>query len=228
MQPTINSQGIVFDLDETLIDRKGSLTHYAQLLWTHFKAHTDLEQHEFLAAFHKLDGNGRVARSKFFSDLSENALSGVRPKAIAEHFYAHAWLAPTLFPRVLEVIDAFRKQAFAVGVVTNGGSYAQNAKLNNTNIAQHLDAYVISEEFGAKKPDPAIYAEIAQRLDINPTNSWFVGDDPLADVVGPSRFGFNTAWLRRYLPWPAGHEPCYAYQITHIAELRDALLHTSR
>jgi putative hydrolase of the HAD superfamily len=224
MPPTSISKGIVFDLDETLIDRKGSLNHYARLLWTTFKANTDLKQPDFLTAFHNLDGNGRVARAKFFADLSETVFLGVTPDTIAQHFHAHAWLAPTLFPGVIDVINTFRQHSWPVGVVTNGGSHAQNSKLNNADIARHLDAYVISAEFGAKKPDPAIYAEIAQQLDIDPTTSWFVGDDPISDVVGPSRFGFNTAWLQRYLPWPTDQDPCYTYRITHIAELRGALL----
>lgn len=72
-----------------------------------------------------------------------------------------------------------------------------------------------------------IYAEIARRLDAEPRSSWFIGDDPVSDVCGPAEFGFNTAWLERYLPWPEGRERCFKHRLSHVSELADALFHST-
>ncbi len=216
-------KGIVFDLDETLIDRRRSLDVYARELWRCFQRNSTLDEGRFVLAFHDLDGNGRVPRHKFFSDLSRKAFDGIAPSDISDHFRVHAWLKPMLFEGVVEVIETFRDNSYAVGVVTNGGSHSQNSKISNSGLDQYLDGFVISEELGAKKPDPAIYREIVGRLEIDPRESWFIGDDPISDVVGPASYGFHTAWIERYSPWPEEQIRCYKHRVSHISELSDAL-----
>ena len=222
-RPSIQ-QAVIFDLDETLLDRKGSLDIYAGCLWSSFEANANLDKRDFLRTFHDLDGNGRVPRPAFFAGMSRVAFTGVSPPEIATHFNSTAWLKPILFPGALNIVKAFKSNGYAIGVVTNGSSLSQNSKIANSGLSPYLDAFVISEEFGSKKPDPAIYEEIVRRLQIHPAASWFVGDDPICDVVGPAKFGFATAWIARHIPWPKGQAVCYKRRIKHVSELADALL----
>jgi putative hydrolase of the HAD superfamily len=214
------SAGIVFDLDETLVNRRGSLDLYAGLLWSRYRDRTPLGQSAFTAVFHELDGNGRVPRPQFFASLSQRALNEVGPDQIAEHFRDHAWRSPLLFDGVVEYLQELKQRGYAIGIVTNGGSHSQNAKIANSGLGPHVDAFVISEEFGVKKPDPAIYHEVAARLGIDPEQSWFAGDYPISDVVGPASVGFRTAWVERYLPWPDDRERVYQQRVTHVSELQ--------
>ena len=214
---------VVFDLDETLLDRKGSLDRYAHTLWSAFAAHAKVDERAFPAEFHRLDGNGRIPRPQFFNALSDSAFDGVHADDIAHHFHTFAWREPILFEGVVEVIERFKAHSYRIGLATNGGSRSQNAKLVNSGLQQHLDAYIISEEFGVKKPDPSVYAEILRQLDAQPQTSWFIGDDPISDVWGPAQCGFNSAWIERYLPWPENPKRCYKYRVSHVAELAQAL-----
>lgn len=216
--------GIVFDLDETLVDRRGSLDKYARALRAAFTSNTEQPEASFVATFHQLDGNGRVPRPVFFEQLSQLAFTDVSADQIAMHFRAAAWLAPLLFDDARAVIADFKNQGYAIGVVTNGGSHSQRAKLENSGLISDIDEFLISEEFGCKKPDPTVYAEIAQRLNIDPALSWFVGDDPISDVLGPHRFGFNTAWMSRYLPWPENQAACYTYRVSTLSQFAEHLL----
>lgn len=215
------SVGIVFDLDETLLDRRGSLDTYAKTLLQSFVRFTKVDEGPFLTIFHEVDGNGRVPRDDFFRALSKDVFEGIEPHDISAHFREYAWQSPTLFAGVTEFIEELRAIGFSIGVVTNGGSHSQNSKIRNSGLDQHIDEFIISEEFGAKKPDPSIYMEISSRLRIETASSWFVGDDPISDVVGPSRAGFKTAWVERYLSWPEEHSRCYLRKIKHISELRE-------
>jgi FMN phosphatase YigB (HAD superfamily) len=64
------------------------------------------------------------------------------------------------------------------------------------------DVVVLSYAVGLKKPDPAIYALVADRLGIPPAGILFVGDTRSADHDGPRAAGmsalpveaFETAW----------------------------------
>lgn len=47
------------------------------------------------------------------------------------------------------------------------------------------DAVVLSYEVGCQKPEPAIYAGVADALGLPPAAILFSGDTPEADVEGP-------------------------------------------
>lgn len=114
--------GIVFDLDETLINRKGSLDVYARELYTSFDQNPTIDPEGFLHLFHELDGNGRAPRNEFFANLAQSAFDRVNPELIADHFRKFAWRKPLLFEGVIQVIEALGAIAYAIGIVTNGSS----------------------------------------------------------------------------------------------------------
>jgi phosphoglycolate phosphatase-like HAD superfamily hydrolase len=87
-------RGILFDLDETLIDRRTSLERYARTLRTDYSS--TLDEDAFVAAFHRLDGTGRVPRPTFFGALARELFVGIDAAAIETHFYDCAWRAPLL------------------------------------------------------------------------------------------------------------------------------------
>jgi putative hydrolase of the HAD superfamily len=211
-------KAIVFDLDETLIDRKGSLNFYAVKLRTDFQGFTDISESDFVALFHKLDGNGRVVREHFFELLAKNVFKGLSSVKIADHFAENAWVAPRLFPDIPELLTSLREKGWKIGVITNGRVYNQSEKLKNSGLINQVDASVISESFGRKKPDRSIYEHLIAQLNIDPNQSWFIGDDPKADIWGAKQLGFKTIWVERHLIWPDDLPHCYDARVTETAE----------
>lgn len=201
--------GVVFDLDETLVDRRGSLDVYSRKLHRDFANSVALAPGDFTAEFHRLDKNGRVPRDEFFEVIAKALFHGVSKAQIKEHFEATAWLEPHLFDGISELLTSLRVLGFRIGVVTNGGVLSQSAKLKNTGLAELVDASVISSAFGSKKPSPEIFQHIIATLQINPRQSWFIGDDPRADIWGAKQVGFQTCWVERHTPWPEDLPRCY-------------------
>jgi putative hydrolase of the HAD superfamily len=218
------ARGILFDLDETLLDRRTTLLKYASDLYSEFEASTKLDREEYLRVFEGLDGNGRTVRDQFFFGLATLAFDGLSYERLEEHFYGNAWLRPVLFPGVVEALTALREEGTPIGVVTNGREISQTAKIYNSDVCNLVDAYVISESFGARKPRPAIFEHISAVLRITARESWHVGDDPVADIVGASAAGFKTAWLERHLPWPDYHPKCYDQKASHVSEVVNGLV----
>lgn len=64
-------------------------------------------------------------------------------------------------------------------------------------IGNRVDAYVLSYEVGAVKPDPAIYAAAISHAACSPVEVLFVGDTPLADVEGPTASGMQAKLIDR-------------------------------
>lgn len=214
-------KGILFDLDETLIDRRGSLDRYARALRA---AHPSrFAEDEFVARFHRLDGNGRVPRRAFFEAIATELLDGVTADALEAHFYAQAWRAPLLHVGMAAILHDVRARGWRSGIVTNGGVVAQSAKIDNGGLRTAVDAVVISDAFGAKKPDPAIFLSVIDTLGLAAAQSWFVGDDPRADVWGAKQVGLRACWVERYTAWPAELPRCYDARVTDARQLRGVL-----
>ena len=214
-------KGVVFDLDETLVDRRTSLDAYARRLYDEFRASIALEEADFVVRFHELDGFGRIPRERFFDTLSAAAFADVSSAQIAEHFAVHAWRSPRLFDGVPALLQELRVSGWRIGIVTNGGVPSQSAKIDNSGLSEWIDHVVISAAFGAKKPDPAIFRHMIDRLGIDPAQSWFVGDDPRADIHGARQVGFRTIWVERHSTWPDDLQRCYDARVTQTHRARE-------
>jgi putative hydrolase of the HAD superfamily len=219
--------GVLFDLDETLVDRRGSLTRYASKLWQREQQAIALSEPEFIARFHEIDDRARTPRKEFFQRFSAEMLPAFSAADFEEDFYSGAWASPLLFDDVVLVLTTLRQRGYGLGIISNGSERPQTAKIRNSPLGGLVDTFIVSGAFGAKKPDPAIYAEAVARLDLDVARSWFVGDSPVPDVVGPTHAGFKAIWIERpgelQVPWPADQPPCYAARVDAIAAVLDLI-----
>ncbi|GBD19853.1 Pyrimidine 5'-nucleotidase YjjG [bacterium HR28] len=102
-----------------------------------------------------------------------------------------------LFPDSLPVVRALQGRLLT-GLVTNGPSDIQRAKLERLGIERLFPIVVISEEVGVAKPDPAIFAHALALAGVRPEEALYVGDHPLNDVVGARRAGLVSVWCNRF------------------------------
>lgn len=216
-------RGVVFDLDETLIDRRQSLDLYARSLHADFSTAASFDLDQFLHQFHSADDAGRTPRTQFAQALATRCFTGVAPAAIAAHIEANAWRAPLLFDGVVAMLARLRAEHWRLGIVTNGGVKSQSAKLRNSGLLNLIPHYVISDEVGVRKPDAAIFEKIVAALELDVQRSWFVGDNPWADIWGARQYGFRTMWIDNRTPWPDDLPRCYDIKLGAIADCYAAL-----
>lgn len=110
-----------------------------------------------------------------------------------------------------------------VGIITNGFTALQQARLERTGLRDLLDVLVISEQVGVPKPDVRIFDHTLALLG-NPDRDrvLMVGDTPESDILGGINAGLKTCWLdngSRVLP----PEIKPTWQVQSLAEL-EALL----
>jgi FMN phosphatase YigB (HAD superfamily) len=106
-----------------------------------------------------------------------------------------------------EALRAARAAGWTLGIVTNGSTEHQLAKIDRTGLAELVDGWVVSEEVGCAKPDPRIFRIAAQRCGLAegsawPADSWMVGDHPPADIAGACVSGLRSVWLDHGRAWP--------------------------
>jgi FMN phosphatase YigB (HAD superfamily) len=217
------NRGVVFDLDETLVDRRLTLDEYARGLLSEFGT-AIARPEEFVAKFHQFDGNGEVPREEFFSRLASELFTGVTAQHLGSHFEANAWQKPRLFPGTTATLLCFRERGWRIGIITNGGAYSQSAKIANSGLSDLVHCSVISSVIGCRKPDREIFLYTAAQLGVVSNVSWFVGDDPRADIWGATQVGLRAVWVERYKPWPDEFFRCYDARVTSVSEVLDAVL----
>lgn len=216
-------RGVVFDLDETLLDRRRTLDVYARSLHADFSTAATLDLDRFLEEFHCADDDGRTPRTQFALTLATRCFSRAVPADIAAHIAANAWRAPLLFEGVVALLTRLRAEDWRLGIVTNGSVRSQSAKLRNSGLRELVQHCLISEEVAVRKPEAAIFEKIVSALDLDVHRSWFVGDNPRADIWGASQYGFHTLWIENRTPWPDDLPRCYDIRLGSIADCYAAL-----
>jgi 2-haloalkanoic acid dehalogenase type II len=101
-----------------------------------------------------------------------------------------------------EVVSALAKlrARYRLATLSNG-----NADLQRIGLAHHFEVSLHASALGCAKPDARAYNHLARALTLEPAEILFVGDEPHADVVGPTAVGMQTVWVNRGRDvWPAG------------------------
>ncbi len=178
---------IVFDLDNTLINRNAAFYAMAQSTFQDQKKVQELI---------KLDQGGYGNRKLLFSRWEE--LGGEKLDAPNFGTFLSRYLCPNA--QLLDTLKTLTTIT-SIGILTNGGSVAQKMKWR----AAGLDSVVprnrlwISQEIGLEKPDPAAFVHVCQLLKVHPEECLFVGDQPILDIEGAKSAGMSTMLVSKPL-----------------------------
>jgi putative hydrolase of the HAD superfamily len=188
---------VVFDLDGTLFDRRETFRRHVELQARrlhHLFAHVGAAGLERIVA---LDANGTLPRDVFFQRV-ETALELPAGSAsrLRDDFEAHFPEDCAPAPHLHATLEALHAAGLKLGLITNGRPVMQSRKIDGLGIRQMLDAVVISEAAGVRKPDPRIFALALKELDVEPPGAVYVGDNPDADVAGAKESGLLAIWKR--------------------------------
>lgn len=198
---------ILFDLDDTLNDRWASIQHYSGTFLARFQSRLNAPDLAGLAtAIRRADHRGYRSKPEVFAELRLTLPWSVAPSVeeLTAHWLEHFPLAIQARTHAREVLDVLQRHGFTLGMVTNGHTGGQNRKIERLGLRAFFSAVVISEEVGMMKPDPAIFLHTVRRLGVQPSEAWFVGDNPINDILGAAGAGLKPIWLRGIHPWPDG------------------------
>ncbi|MEA2385386.1 MAG: hypothetical protein QOH72_5357 [Solirubrobacteraceae bacterium] len=101
------------------------------------------------------------------------------------------------YPEVPGVLAALRERGTALVVVSNW-DVSLHEVLERTQLRPLVDAVVTSAEFGAAKPDPAIFTRALELAGgVAPADAVHAGDDLAADVEGARAAGIAAVLVAR-------------------------------
>ena len=214
-------KAILFDLDETLFDRSGSLAVFLKDQYRRYQSHfSGVPCDEFQRRFIELDRRGYGDKVEAYRTLlDEFSIAGLTAAELLADFRRNAWENCRAFPGAFDVLEQFRSRGYKLGIVTNGSTQSQHTKITQSGLIDLVDIVLISGQEKVRKPNPRIFIRAAEGLGVRTQECVFVGDNPQADICGAHQVGMKTVWYTHGSSWPedTGIQP--EHTISQLTEL---------
>jgi len=223
--PDVPHKAVLFDLDDTLIDRRRAFATFAERFFAAepaVRAASTLEEATKLLI--KWDARGATARPKLF-ELAQARWPGIDSdlEKQVRRFWAVLIAAFRPDEMVIKFLARLNDASMPWGIITNGGPQ-QFEKLAQVGLSGLPPFVITSEAFGASKPDASIFGEGLRRLGSRAQETLFVGDNPSADISGAAAVRMPTAWVRAGRKWWIYGDPVPDFEIDHVSELEKVVL----
>jgi len=188
-------EAIIFDLDDTLVDRNASMRWALAEQYDKFKEYflginktdyvneiVDLQKHGYI--------NTIIAYNEYYE--KHNA-KGLTVQDLNDDINSRYGIKTILFDNVIEILELLKNE-YRLSIITNGKIEWQYRKIKQSGLKQYFEVITISEEVGYEKPDRNIFNICLQKMGIKPENSIYIGDNPEMDIKPALGLGMKTIW----------------------------------
>lgn len=197
-------KAVLFDFDETLQDRTAAFEKYMDMFLDEFCPDLSDDEREKRKNDMRTTGNGGyVNREEWYQGLIDmwhwkNAPS---KQELAHHYDYRFGDCNVIFEHTVLLLKELKRKGYIVGIITNGPSYLQNHKLDESGLRKYCDITVVSGDVGVHKPDPALFEYTAKKLNLPTCECTYVGDHPINDIKGALDAGMhairmNWGWFK--------------------------------
>ncbi|WP_411373573.1 HAD family hydrolase [Arthrobacter sp. MPF02] len=205
-------RGVLFDIDDTLVDLEYSMTTALREVSEHLLPGLDKAGWERFGRIFTHETT-HYYDQYLSGELTFNEQRLLRGRAALGHFgveladgeESHQWLSAYIerqpayvkpFPDVLPLLDALDGAGIPYGAVSNNVHGYQRAKLDGAGL-DRVTHLVGTDTLGVPKPNPAIYLEGVRLLGTPAAETLYVGDNRLLDAEGSTAAGLLGVWLNR-------------------------------
>ncbi|MCI1774100.1 MAG: HAD family hydrolase [Paenibacillus lautus] len=147
-------KAIIFDLDETLTDRRAAMnTFIKRLIARYFPDSDEAAQMMIAKRFKEADHNGYRDKREVYEMLVEQ-LPWVNPPKADEYLsFFRGEIASCIQPmdQLVSVLRELKTWGLKLGIITNGTVQVQEGKIHQLGIREYFDSIVISEEARRQK-----------------------------------------------------------------------------
>ena len=99
------------------------------------------------------------------------------------------------FPGVEDLLKKLISQGYELYAATNGITYIQTGRLEQSGIKPYFKEIFISEQLHTQKPDALFYEKIGQQIaGFSKEKTLMIGDSLTADIQGGNNAGIDTIW----------------------------------
>jgi putative hydrolase of the HAD superfamily len=197
----------LFDLDETLLDRKSSAEKFLRLQYREVviaQFGYAVSEVEYVAMYFRLEREGLLKKADLYSRMVTSlGLPEDAAQLLFDHFQRFYPEMACPMEGAHEALQSLRADGLAVGIISNGEAVVQKRKIQVAGFSELANVVLISGEIGIRKPDQRIFELAATKLGLNPVECIFIGDNPIADVLGATKAGMAAVYFGTLESWPS-------------------------
>ncbi|WP_034341239.1 HAD family hydrolase [Deinococcus misasensis] len=186
-------RAVLFDLDQTLLDRKRTFRHFIDDQYQRIALLQNIPYEQFVEDFTVLDDNGYGPKDRaYFQMLKKHGLDTSHAETLYKDFRGNYALCAQPYPDTHEVLQTLQKAGLRIGIITNGVTATQQTKMERIGILPYTEVALVSEAEGIKKPNPEIFHRALNRMGLTAQEAIFVGDHPENDVRAAQHVGMKA------------------------------------
>ena len=194
---------LLFDLDHTLLDFDAA----EDIALTHLLKEEGVEDIQVYKDYY-VPMNKALWKNLEQKKISKQELVNTRFSRLFAHFGVEkdgAYLAERyqfflskqgqIFPGVEDLLKNLIHQGYELYAATNGITFIQTGRLEQSGIATFFKEIFISEQLHTQKPDAAFYEKIGARIpNFDKNHALMIGDSLTADIQGGNNADIDTIW----------------------------------
>lgn len=101
------------------------------------------------------------------------------------------------YSEAIETLIKFKEKGIKLVILTNGSYKMINSAVESSGLKRILDSVLSVEEVHRFKPNKEVYKIIPDKFNIDSKEVAFFSSNGW-DIIGATKFGFNTIWLNRF------------------------------
>jgi putative hydrolase of the HAD superfamily len=224
-------KAVVFDLDNTLMDfmkmkRRAIEEAVPAMVDAGLKINTEVANN-IIDEIYKEQG---IEYQQVFDDMLKKIADKIDYKILAAGIVAYrrareASLIP--YPHVYSTLNQLLKMGIKMGIVSDAPVKEAWLRLAYLNFHHTMDAVVTFDDTGERKPSPAPFRRILEKLNVTPQEAIMVGDWAERDIIGAAKIGMKTAFARYGDTFNTQNHTA-DYELADISQLIDIIKHENK
>ena len=192
-QPMIRA--VLFDLDETLLDREQTLELFASAQYRRLPQLHHIGEARYVLRFVELDSHGKVWKDRVYQRLIEEFdIEGINATQLLHEYVTRFCESCVGFPGLHAMLDTLTRRGYQLGIITNGPTPFQEHNIAALGIVDYFRAIVVSQAVKLCKPEPMIFHHALRQLGMELQEAIYVGDNPDDDIAAAQAVGMKAIW----------------------------------
>jgi len=193
-------KGVVFDLDNTLLDfMKMKEFAVKAAVKGMIEAGLKVNEDKSYIAINSIYEEFGWENQKVFDVFLEKSIGHVDNKFLAAGIVAYRRAREAnlmAYPNVNKTLLALSKLGIKLGVVSDAPSREAWMRIYYLNLYHYFDVVITYDDSGERKPSPKPFQLALDGMGLRPEETIMIGDWPERDVVGAQQIGMKTAFAR--------------------------------
>ncbi len=201
--------GLVFDVDDTLYEQ---IVPFENAFRSLFDIDIDMEKFYLLSRYYsdvkfEASRNGEMTMDEYHIYRIQEAARDLGVFLTDEQAlnmqkeYKKNQQKLQMSDITINILELAKKNNVKLGVITNGPSEHQWAKIDALGVEKLIprENIIVSGDLGIiNKPDVRIFDAMQEKLQLDTESLYYIGDSFENDIVGANNAGWKSIWINRY------------------------------